>query len=222
MRSVGILTIFLGLAGPAAAQHGGAAESPEWFLPSEKEITLALSAAPEAAGGEATVYVLGENGYVVAREGGNDFSCMVRRLGHWKDVLPICFDAEASEAIMPVYQDMVLLLMEGKTRNEISELVAERYESGMYHAPKRTSVAYMLSRKQQFYNTNTQSATRYFPHVMIYSPYIKNIEIGASREQINGVPVPFVAFEDGPGSYIVVPVGPRGTGKAPDNGGSFR
>ncbi|MGA2538305.1 MAG: hypothetical protein ABSF53_20005, partial [Terracidiphilus sp.] len=65
--------------------------------PRERQIELALSAAPSEVSNKATVYVLGSKGYEKAREGTNGISCFVWR--SFKETMqvsaaPACFDAE--------------------------------------------------------------------------------------------------------------------------------
>jgi hypothetical protein len=47
--------------------------------PRERQIELALSAAPTEVSSKAAVYILGAKGYEKAREGTNGFSCLVER-----------------------------------------------------------------------------------------------------------------------------------------------
>jgi hypothetical protein len=50
-----------------------------YLMPREAEMALARSAAPSGVTGRATIKVLTESGYQVAREGDNGFVCLVRR-----------------------------------------------------------------------------------------------------------------------------------------------
>ena len=47
--------------------------------PRERQIALALSAAPTEVSSKAAVYVLGPKGYEKVREGTNGFSCLIER-----------------------------------------------------------------------------------------------------------------------------------------------
>src|SRR5215470_11407555 len=69
------------------------------LMPQEREIALALSAAPENLRKDATVYVLRRGGFVKVREGTNGFNCLVERAGE-QDQEPICYDAEGSQTTM--------------------------------------------------------------------------------------------------------------------------
>ncbi len=209
MKPASLAAIFLVAASQLSAQED------VWLMESDRETRLAESGAPPAVGTAAAVYLLTADGYRLSREGTNGFSCMVRRLGSPKDVLPICFDAETSRSVMPVYQEMVRMLMGGMSLPDILPVVWQRYEDGSYTPPAPGSVAYMMSAEQKFYNAQADSAVSYYPHVMVYRPHLTMADIAGSRDAIDGVPVPFVAFPGTPGSYMMIPTGPRATGVAP-------
>jgi hypothetical protein len=74
------------------------------FLPQEKEIELALSAAPEHLRLDATVYVFGKKGYEKIRSGKNGFACMVNRDGNQagdNDLKPTCWDGRGDRHDSP-------------------------------------------------------------------------------------------------------------------------
>lgn len=185
----------------------------EWLREAADEERLARSAAPEAVSSEATVWVLGRSGFEVASEGTNGFHCMVRRLGSSRDVIPVCFNAAAAESVMPMYQRVVVEVALGSTFPAAWGEAMQRYESGEVAMPEAgKAVAYMMSDQTAFYNAQTDVLNTYFPHFMVYSPYLTGPDIGASQGQVSGVRVPFVAFAGQPGSYLMVPTGPAGAG----------
>ena len=115
-----ILTALLLVAGsgrPGAATSGdkAAAKLPPLF-PREREVALALSAAPAHVAEQAGVYALERGGYVKVRESKNGFNCLVER--EVADSLePECLDAEGSETTLPVYLRQAELRAQGtKTR----------------------------------------------------------------------------------------------------------
>lgn len=78
-------------------------------MPKDLEVRLALSALPPYLRSDATVYVLDPTkGYVLERQGKNDFTCFVERTDwvradYRNDLLiPECFDAEGTKTIVPV------------------------------------------------------------------------------------------------------------------------
>jgi hypothetical protein len=62
----------------AAFSQTGTPALPE-LLPQEKEVAMALSAAPEHLRAAASVYVLKKDGFVLAKQGTNGFACIVNR-----------------------------------------------------------------------------------------------------------------------------------------------
>ncbi len=64
----------------------------------DSEVALARSAAPSSVSDPATVLVLADSGYVVARSGTNAVTCLVNR--SWLHSLePQCYDAEATSLV---------------------------------------------------------------------------------------------------------------------------
>ncbi|MGZ6195847.1 MAG: hypothetical protein ACXWML_11545, partial [Candidatus Binataceae bacterium] len=74
-------------------------------LPPEREVALALSAAPEHLRAQATVYVYGPKGFEIAREGRNGFTCLLNRDGFFYGgdaVKPTCWDPAGADSYVPV------------------------------------------------------------------------------------------------------------------------
>src|ERR1700761_4373219 len=70
-------------------------------LPPEREVELALSAAPEHLRAQATVYVYGAKGFEIARQGRNGFTCLVNRDAFFYGVAavkPTCWDPEGADS----------------------------------------------------------------------------------------------------------------------------
>jgi hypothetical protein len=191
------------LAGAAAGQleHLRFAQSAQYpLLPEALEIELALSAAPKHLRDGASVWVLGQSGYTMARKGTNPFTCLVsRRAG---DVFPVCWDAEGARSLLPVDIDDARLRLTGKSSAQIDEVVAERYKSGHYHPPARAGVAYMLSPvRYRIDELGAVTRTPSTPHLMFYGPNLTDADIGGRRGA-------FVFMNRvGPDGMMIVPVG---------------
>lgn len=173
----------------------------------EEEIELALSAAPPAAREDAGVYVLGSDGYVLAREGKSGLTCLVER-GPEGSLEPICWDAEGAETLLPVALEKARLRAQGKTEDDVSAHIADGYASGRFRAPRRAGVAYMLSTENHVWNG--ERIVRYHPHVMVYAPYVTNADIGS-----DGMSpwMPWVLNEGEPNAYIITVVRADDDGK---------
>ena len=171
-----------------------------------KEIELALGAAPEHLRSGAGVYVLEQNGYVRVRESRNGFTCIVNR-DHPQSLKPVCFDAEGTATILPKILRVGELLMQGKPMSEIDAEVAEGFRTGKYISPRRTGVAYMLSGDICNYNPRTGKVESFPPHIMFYAPNLTNADLGVTPEALEKDPsLPFVAYQ-GPHGFIIVLAG---------------
>ena len=173
------------------------------LLSREKEVALALSAAPEHLRQGAAVYALERNGFVKVRDGSNGFTCIVNR-DHPLNQKPVCFDAEGTATILPKILRVGELLMEGKSMLEINAEIAEGFRTGKYIAPRRAGVAYMLSGDIRNFNPRTGKVESFPPHVMFYAPNLTNADLGTTPEALAKDPtLPFIAYQ-GPHGFIIM------------------
>ena len=203
---VGLLAgcLALVLPGIAAGQEAGG-ERPE-ILPPDEEFDLALSAAPEHLEDGAAVWVLGPDGYELAREGTNGFACIVNR-DHPRNLKPTCYDSEGAATILPKVVFVGELMLRGLPIAAIQDSVRAGFESGRFRAPARPGVAYMLSDRIRTYNPRTREYGTFPPHLMFYAPNLTNDDIGTDWEAIREHPwLPRVAYQ-GPHGFLVVVIG---------------
>ena len=180
----------------------GGPQLPE-LLPRQKEIDIALSAAPEHLRKGATVYVLERNGFVKVRDSANGFTCIVNR-DHPLNQKPVCFDAEGTATILPKILRFGELLMQGKTMSEIEAEIAEGFRTGKYISPRRPGIAYMLSGDIRNFNPRTGKVESFPAHVMFYAPNLTNADLGTTPEALAKDPsLPFVAYQ-GPHGFIIM------------------
>jgi hypothetical protein len=178
------------------------------LFPRDKEIELALGAAPEHLRKGAGVYILERNGYVKVRESTNSFTCIVNR-DHPLSLKPVCFDAEGTATILPKILRVGELLMQGKPVSEIDAEIAEGFRTAKYISPRRAGVAYMLSGDIRNYNPNTGKVDSFPPHIMFYAPNLTNADLGMTPEALAKDPsLPFVAYQ-GPHGYIIMLAGEK-------------
>ena len=178
---VGALSI--GFLWNGAAMQGMAQELPKVYdasVPRDRQIALALSAAPSEVSSKATVYILSPKGYEKVREGTNGFSCFVGR--HFvkpteTSVEPGCFDAEGSQTILQVHLREEQLRADGKSEVEIKADVAKGYEEGRFRNPSKMGVLYMMSTENRLPSGNGTTAS-FPPHVMFYAPYMTLKDMG--------------------------------------------
>lgn len=173
------------------------------LLSREKEVALALSAAPEHLRQGAAVYALERNGFVKVRDSSNGFTCIVNR-DHPLNQKPVCFDAEGTATILPKILRVGELLMQGKSMSEIDSEIAEGFRNGKYISPRRAGVAYMLSGDIRNFSPRTGKVESFPPHVMFYAPNLTNADLGITPEALAKDPsLPFVAYQ-GPHGFIIV------------------
>lgn len=181
--------------------------------PRDREITMALAAAPEHLRAGAGVYALDTAGFVRVRESTNGFTCIVNR-DHPLSLKPTCYDAEGSATILPKVIQVGAWMMEGKSLQEIAQLVAAGFQSGRFISPRRPGVAYMLSGDIKNVNSRTGEVGSFPPHVMFYAPNLTNADIGSTGDGRDGLP--FIAYQ-GPHGYMIMM--PASMPKTPSSGG---
>jgi hypothetical protein len=172
-------------------------------MPPEKEMAIALSAAPEHLRAGASVYVLKEAGFVLMHQGTNGFTCIVNR-DHPLNQKPTCYDAEGSETILPTVLRFGELLRKGVPLADIKREIADGFRSEKYISPRRPGVAYMLSGDIKNYNASNRKIESFPPHVMFYAPNLTNADIGSDGAFEPGLPS--IAYQ-GPQGYMIVVAG---------------
>ncbi|WP_233841881.1 hypothetical protein [Dyella sp. 2HG41-7] len=182
------------------------------------EIALARSAAPPSISAQATVLVLEAHGYVTAVEGKNGFVCAVERgwmspfdaPNFWNPKLrgPICFNAEAAKSILPMTYKRTLLVVAGKSREEIKKAMEAAVAAKQLPPLEPGAMSYMMS-KQGYLD---DQAGHWIPHLMFYTA--TNVDWGADKEdspimlntQFHGAPEPV--------NVLMIPAGKWSDGTA--------
>jgi hypothetical protein len=168
----------------SAAIQGMAQELPKVYgasVPRERQIALALSAAPAEVSSKATVYILGLKGFEKVREGTNGFSCYVGR--HFvkpteTTVEPTCFDAEGSRTILIIRLREEELRSNGRSEAEIKADIAKGYKEGRFNDPSKPGFLYMMSSENRLGPTPEHGTASFPPHLMFYAPYMTTKDIG--------------------------------------------
>ncbi len=169
----------------------------------DKEVALALEAAPPALGAKAGVYVHDKSGYVKARESQNGFVCLVdHRIPN--AIEPQCMDEEGVETFLPKYLLVASLRARGKSELEIRHAVKAAFSSGKLKAPKRPGIIYMLSPHNIVTIDAERGIAAPFPgHLMFYAPNMTSADIGSDGTPASPV---FVVDEKTPHALMIVPV----------------
>lgn len=208
--SAGLLSIAI-LSSGAAARDKPNEPTREVHLvdastPRERQIELALSAAPTEVSSKAAVYILGPKGYEKVREGTNGFSCLIERsfVGTTQaSSAPACFDAEGSRTIMLTYLRREELRAEGKSETEIKDDIAKGFAEGRFKVPG-PGFLYMMSNENYVYDSESKESGFVPPHLMFYAPYKTAKDLG--YESISPGMVPYLTAPGGPEALIVVAV----------------
>src|SRR5579863_249723 len=188
MKSLNWMKVFvsalsIGVLSSSVAIQGIAQELPKVYdasVPRERQIALAMSAAPAEVSSKATVYILGPQGYEKAREGTNGFSCFVGR--HFvkpteTSVEPGCFDAEGSRTILMVHLREEELRANGKSEAEVKADIAKGNKEGRFKDPSKPGLLYMMSSENRMPSGNGTTAS-FPPHLMFYAPNMTLKDIG--------------------------------------------
>ena len=193
-------------------------------MPVALETDFALSALPPQLRPGATVYLLDPaKGYYIARKGSNGFITFVMRTAwEWAEfrddiITAISYDAEGARTIFPVYEDAAAMRASGKyTALQVRNIVIDRIKKGIYKAPARPGISYMLAPVMRTYPAKPDQhtvMTMHMPHYMFYAPYLTNADIGNIPDGQADFPVlvnpeaMFLGEKKAPYGYIIVPEG---------------
>jgi hypothetical protein len=114
-------------------------------------------------------------------------------------------DAEGTRTYLPRYLKVAELRAQGKSAEEIHRFVAEAFAKGIFQAPTRPGIDYMLSTQNEVQDEHGH-LVHFPPHVMFYGPYLTNADIGSDGSHSGPV---FVAGEGTPQALLIVPLGPH-------------
>ena len=205
-----LLIAMVGVSWAASDEQSSTAQPPK-LMDREDEVALALSSCPKAVAEGAAVYVLEKAGYAKIRDSKNGFTAIVQHaLPNSQD--PQCMDAEGTRTLLPRYLKVAELRAAGKSPDEIRRSLADAFAKGVFRAPTRVGIDYMLSKDNLTPNA-TGGVVPFPPHLMFYAPYLTNADIGLDGSVgADGNPTGpvFVAAEGTPNALIIVPIGSHG------------
>jgi len=181
------------------------------------EIALARSAAPPSISGDASVLVLGKDGYDTAAKGKNGFVCLVWRAwagpggfdapDFWdpKYRAPICFNPAGARSVVPAYLERTKWALAGISKAEMRDRTIAAIASNRMATPDPSTLAFMMSKGDGQGHLN-----HWQPHVMLFLAHTVAADLGAG---LKGVPL--IAFPGAPEPVTVfdvfVPVYSDGT-----------
>lgn len=141
-------------------------------LSASDEVEAARLGAPLEISEEASISVWKNNKYVEVIKGTNEFTCLV-----WADHLgtyePSCFNKEAMQAILPVYEFQRRSLAHGADIKEIHNQIKSKFEQGEFSYPNAGALVYMMHSNNKFFNHFEKKLIDVPPHIMLYYPRLK-------------------------------------------------
>ena len=166
----------------------------QYLMEKNAEIQLARSAAPDSISRDATVLVLGRQGYETAVEGKNGFICMVER--GWMATFDSpefwnpkvkgadCLNPQAARSILPIAYLRSRMVMAGRSKAEIVSAIKAAFENKQLPNLESGAMAYMMSKSSYL----TDEGDHNGPHLMFFTPVIDGKDWGAFAQ---GSPVVF-------------------------------
>jgi hypothetical protein len=158
----------------------------KYLMDRDAEIALARSAAPSSISRDATVAILGKNGYETAIEGKNGFICIVERgwmnsfnsLEFWspKTRGAECFNPPAARTVVPYTYFRTKLVLAGKSKTEMKENIKTAMKKKELPALEAGAMCYMMS-KDAYLN---DGGGHNMAHLMFYTPLMDGAVWGAN------------------------------------------
>jgi hypothetical protein len=199
----------------------GATDWPLDKMPVDLETDYALSSLPPHLRNDATVYLLDpQKGYYVGHQGSNGYICFVSRTEwEWNEFrndicTAISYDAEGARAIFPIYMDVAAMRASGKYKaTQIRDSIIHRIVTGVYTAPSKPGMSYMLAPVMRVIPGNppeiTEPITVSMPHYMLYAPYLTE-ENARYKKGTDGLMLAnpdnaILGNGKGPYGYVIIP-----------------
>ncbi|MGE0353452.1 MAG: hypothetical protein AB7Q69_09445 [Gemmatimonadales bacterium] len=147
----------------------------EYLMERNAEIRLARSAAPDSISRDATILVLGPQGYERAVEGRNGFVCMVGRgwmaafdwAEFWNPKVRAadCMNPQAARFVLPIAFLRSRMAMAGRSRAEMLSAIKTAFENGQLPNLESGAMDYMMSRAAYL----TDEGDHNMPHLMFFT-----------------------------------------------------
>jgi len=174
------LLVTLGAAYQASSQNATTpypkmAPIEQYLMEKNAEIQLARSGAPDSISSDATIMVLGRQGYETAVHGKNGFVCRVGRAWDaafdWDEFwnpkvkAPECMNPQAARSILPIVNLRAGMVMAGHSKAEIVSAVKAAFERKQLPDLENGAMDYMMSKSAYL----TDQGEHNLPHVMFFT-----------------------------------------------------
>ncbi|HVC18561.1 MAG TPA: hypothetical protein VNE16_00675 [Vicinamibacterales bacterium] len=157
----------------------------EYLMHRSAEIALARSAAPPAISRDATVLVLGRQGWETAVKGTNGFVCMVERgissgidfVEKWNPRIkgPDCLNAAAARTMLPIVFKLTDMALAGDSLRQRVAGIREAYAKRDIPPLAPGAMGYMMSKDAYL----TDQGSHNISHLMFFVPDRKAADWGA-------------------------------------------
>jgi len=176
----------------------------QYLMEKDAEIQLARSAAPDSISRDATILVLGRQGYETAVQGKNGFVCMVGRAWgaafdwdeFWNPKVRAadCMNPQAARSILPIFYLRGRMVMAGRSKAEILSATKAAFENKQLPDIENGAMDYMMSKSAYL----TDEGGHNMPHLMFYTRF-KNGEdwgSGAAGSPVMAAPYWFFSSKE--------------------------
>jgi hypothetical protein len=147
----------------------------QYLMEKSAEIQLARSAAPASISRDATILVLGRQGYETAVQGSNGFVCMVGRawtgMFDWPEFwspkvqAADCLNPQAARSILPIIDLRARMVLAGHSKTEMVSALQTAFEKKQLPSLEPGAMDYMMSKSSYL----TDAGGHNLPHVMFYT-----------------------------------------------------
>ena len=191
-----VLAVSVSLRAPKAVaqsdKYSKMAPVDRYLMARNAEILLARGAAPDSISGDATILVLGRQGYETGVRGKNGFVCMVER--SWMAAFDSpefwnpkvrgaeCLNRQAARSILPIVDLRTGMVLAGKSTAQIVSALKAGYDKKQLPALEEGAMAFMMSKSAYLFDAGDHNG----PHVMFFTPLKDGKDWGAG---VSGSPV---------------------------------
>lgn len=167
---------------PAAAPKYPSMAPVAQYLETDRagEIALAKTAGPKAVSDDASVLVLGKDGYETAVQGTNGFTCYVGRSWEkdfddpefWNPNIrtPQCWNAAAVTSMLPAIRERTQWVLTGVSKDEMLARTKAEIAAHQIGVPAPGNMEFMLSKQQYISDAQPGVPPNWYPHVMMFLP----------------------------------------------------
>ncbi|HET9985568.1 MAG TPA: hypothetical protein VFQ38_18345 [Longimicrobiales bacterium] len=176
----------------------------QYLMDRDAEIQLARSAAPDSISRDATILVLGRQGYERAVEGRNGFVCMVARSWmaafdwpeFWNPKVRAadCMNPQAARFVAPIASLRSRMVMAGRSKAEVLSALEAAFANGRLPKLESGAMDYMMSKSAYL----TDMGDHNLPHLMFFTAGMdpKDWGAGAAGSPVMAAPYWFFSSDE--------------------------